>query len=288
MSAAVKSAISSALGMTVFALLIFVPAGTIDYWQGWVFLAIFAVVSTVPSVYLNRVDPAAIARRRKAGPGAETRLVQKMVMTAITVSFAVLLVVSGLDYRFGWSKVPTAVSIAGDVMVAVGLGVSLLVVFQNRYAAATITVEDGQPLASTGLYTVVRHPMYAASVVMMIGMIPDMPEMLNDVRAWQPKSYADHFRDSGFAAKDVAIEAYAHSPAQFRAPFDLTIERLNTEVAENVETLTRLVAAGDAAELRATAEESSRQLQSLIELASSIISGNAMNQAEIDRMLRKG
>lgn len=170
MSAAVKSAISSALGMTVFALLIFVPAGTIDYWQGWVFLAIFAVVSTVPSVYLNRVDPAAIARRRKAGPGAETRLVQKMVMTAITVSFAVLLVVSGLDYRFGWSKVPTAVSIAGDVMVAVGLGVSLLVVFQNRYAAATITVEDGQPLASTGLYTVVRHPMYAASVVMMIGM----------------------------------------------------------------------------------------------------------------------
>lgn len=125
-------------------------------------------------------------------------------------------------------------------------------------------------------------------VVMMIGMIPDMPEMLDDVRAWQPKSYADHFRDSGFAAKDVAIEAYAHSPAQFRAPFDLTIERLNTEVAENVETLTRLVAAGDAAELRATAEESSRQLQSLIELASSIISGNAMNQAEIDRMLRKG
>ena len=170
MSAAVKSAISSALGMTVFALLIFVPAGTIDYWQGWVFLAIFAVVSTVPSVYLNRVDPAAIARRRKAGPGAETRLVQKMVMTAITVSFAVLLVVSGLDYRFGWSKVPTAVSIAGDVMVAAGLGVSLLVVFQNRYAAATITVEDGQPLASTGLYAVVRHPMYAASVVMMIGM----------------------------------------------------------------------------------------------------------------------
>ena len=170
MSAATKSAISSFFGLIGFALLIFVPAGTIRYWQGWVFLGIFTVVSTVPAVILNRVDPAAIERRRKAGPKAETRRVQKVVMTAITASFAAVLVLSGLDYRFGWSRVPTAVSIAGDVMVAVGLGASLLVVFQNRYAAATITVEDGQPVVRTGLYRVVRHPMYAVSIVMMIGM----------------------------------------------------------------------------------------------------------------------
>lgn len=170
MSTAAKSAVSSLLGLVGFALLIFVPAGTLGYWQGWVFLAIVTVVSTVPALYLNRIDPAAIERRRKAGPRAETRPVQKAVMTALTASLAAVVVVSGLDYRFGWSKVPTAVSVAGDVMVAVGLGASLLVVFQNRYAAATITVEAGQPVVSTGLYRFVRHPMYAVSLVMMIGM----------------------------------------------------------------------------------------------------------------------
>lgn len=134
------------------------------------FLGIFVIVSLIPSLYLNRIDPAAIERRRRAGPKAETRPVQKVVMTAITISFAAVLVVAGLDRRFGWSMMPAAASVVGAVMVAVGLATAMLVVFQNRYAAATITIEDGQPLVSTGLYGVVRHPMYAASVVMMVGM----------------------------------------------------------------------------------------------------------------------
>lgn len=98
-----------------------------------------------------------------------------MVRSAVSailgfVVFAAMLVVSGLDRRFGWSTVPAAVSVLGDVMAAVGLGLAILVVFQNRYAAATIVVEEEQPLVSTGLYGIVRHPMYSASVVMMIGM----------------------------------------------------------------------------------------------------------------------
>jgi protein-S-isoprenylcysteine O-methyltransferase Ste14 len=91
-------------------------------------------------------------------------------MTGIMASFAAVLVVAGLDYRYGWSTVPAWLSILGDLMVAVGLGTTILVVFQNRYAAATITVEEGQPIVTTGLYGIVRHPMYSASVVMMIGM----------------------------------------------------------------------------------------------------------------------
>lgn len=170
MSSALRSAISSVLGLIGFGLMLFVPAGTLHYWQAWVFLGIFMAVSLVPSLYLNRIDPAAVERRMNAGPKAETRPVQKAVMVGILVSFAALLVVSGLDHRFGWSHVPAWVSVIGDVMVAVGLGGAMLVVFQNRYAAATITVEEGQPLASTGLYAVVRHPMYSASVVMMVGM----------------------------------------------------------------------------------------------------------------------
>lgn len=165
-----KSAISSILGLLGFALLLFVPAGTLHYWQAWVFLGVFIAASLLPSLYLNRIDPAAVERRRRAGPRAETRAVQKAVITATMVSFAAMLVVSGLDHRFGWSNAPAWVCVVGDIMVAVGMGVAMLVVFQNRYAAATITIEAGQPLASTGLYGIVRHPMYSASVVMMIGM----------------------------------------------------------------------------------------------------------------------
>jgi len=105
-----------------------------------------------------------------AGPTAETRAVQKVVVAGIVLSFTGMLVVAGLDRRFGWSTVPAAISVLGDVLVAVGLGVAMLVIFQNRYAAANIIVEKDQPLVTTGLYGVVRHPMYSGSVVMMIGM----------------------------------------------------------------------------------------------------------------------
>jgi protein-S-isoprenylcysteine O-methyltransferase Ste14 len=170
MSSAVRSTISSIVGLVVFALLLFIPAGTRDYWQAWVFLGVVIVVSSLPSLYLNRIDPAAIERRRRAGPKAETRPIQKTVVTAIMVCFAATMVVAGLDHRYGWSNVPAVLSIVGNVLVAAGLGAALLVVFQNRYAAATITVEENQPLVSTGLYGIVRHPMYSASLVMMIGM----------------------------------------------------------------------------------------------------------------------
>lgn len=170
MASAVRSAIASILGLVAFLLLLFVPAGTLRYWQAWAFVGIFAATALLPSLYLNRIDPAAIERRRRAGPTAETRPVQKAVMTAITISFAAVLVVSGLDHRFGWSNMPAGLSVLGDIMLAAGLGTTMLVVFQNRYAAATITIEEGQPVVTTGLYRIVRHPMYSASVVMMIGM----------------------------------------------------------------------------------------------------------------------
>lgn len=165
-----RSVVSPILGLGVIALLSFVPAGTVAYWQAWVFLGVVVGVSLPPSIYLSRIDPAAFQRRRNAGLKAETRTVQKVVVAALQACFAVALVVSGLDHRFGWSAVPTPISVFGDALVAVGLGGALLVVFQNRFAAATITVEEGQKLATTGLYGIVRHPMYFASLAMMVGM----------------------------------------------------------------------------------------------------------------------
>lgn len=170
MRSGVRSVVSSLLGLGVIALLLFVPAGTAAYWQAWVFLGVVVCVSLPPSIYLSRIDPAAFQRRKNAGMKAETRTVQKVVVAALQACFALALVVSGLDHRFGWSAVSTPISILGDILVAIGLGGALLVVFQNRYAAATITYEEGQKLARTGLYGIVRHPMYSASLLMMVGM----------------------------------------------------------------------------------------------------------------------
>jgi protein-S-isoprenylcysteine O-methyltransferase Ste14 len=170
MSNALRVTLSSFASLVCFMLLLFLPAGTLNYWQGWAFLGVFAMVSLVPTLYLGRIDPATVERRMHAGPAAETRVVQKAVVAGIVLSFIGMLVVAGLDRRFGWSSVPAGVSVLGLIMVAIGLGTAMLVVFQNRYAAANIVVEKDQPLVTTGLYGIVRHPMYSGSVIMMIGM----------------------------------------------------------------------------------------------------------------------
>jgi protein-S-isoprenylcysteine O-methyltransferase Ste14 len=152
-----------------FGLIMFLVAGTVDYWQAWLLLAVYALASWTSSIYLYRANPAALQRRMHGGPAAETRMVQKGVLGGLWLSLLTMLVVSVLDHRFGWSTVPTATSLVGNVLVAVGLAVPLLVVMQNNYAAATVRVEAGQRLASTGLYGLVRHPMYTANVIMMLG-----------------------------------------------------------------------------------------------------------------------
>jgi protein-S-isoprenylcysteine O-methyltransferase Ste14 len=169
MKTLVQAAISVPIGLVVFGLLVFWPAGTFDYWQGWTFIAVFAVATLIPSVYLAVKNPEALRRRMQAGPGAETRPLQKLVSAVAFGSMAAMIVISALDFRFGWSRVPAAVSVVGDMLVGVGLTIAMLVTIQNGYAAANVTVESGQQLSSTGWYGFVRHPMYFGNVIMMIG-----------------------------------------------------------------------------------------------------------------------
>lgn len=155
--------------LVVFGLMLFWPAGTFDYWQAWVFLAVYAIAAVGPTIYWGVTNPTVLRRRLHGGPVAETRTAQKLASTGFFVTFTVLVVVSALDHRFGWSNAPTAVSVLGNVMVATGLGVGILTVAQNSYAGANITVEAEQRVISTGLYGFVRHPMYLAGLIMMIG-----------------------------------------------------------------------------------------------------------------------
>jgi protein-S-isoprenylcysteine O-methyltransferase Ste14 len=163
-----KTLVSGVVQLVVLGLLLFLPAGTFNYWQAWV-LVVLAISTWISGVYLLRADPATLQGRTRGGPTAETRMVQKVVIGGLWLSLATMLVVSALDHRFGWSAVPTAISLAGDVLVAVGLAVPVLVVIQNSYAAATVRVGAGQKVVSTGLYGLVRHPMYTGNVVMMVG-----------------------------------------------------------------------------------------------------------------------
>jgi protein-S-isoprenylcysteine O-methyltransferase Ste14 len=153
-----------------FAVLLFWPAGTFDYWQAWVFIAVFVVGTMIPTIYLAVAYPDAFRRRTRSGPFAESRMAQKLINFGIILTTVAAGVVSAVDHRFAWSTVPTAIVVVGNVLVLVGLGLAELVVVQNNYAAATITVEEEQPVVSTGLYGIVRHPMYVGALILMVGM----------------------------------------------------------------------------------------------------------------------
>lgn len=151
-------------------LLLFLPAGTFDYWQAWVFTAVFFVCSLVTTVYLAVRDPKLLARRMKVGPQAEREETQKVIMTAALICFAAIPVVAALDHRFGWSLVPTWVVLLGDGLIVLSYAAFLAVFRANSYGASTIRIEEGQTVISTGPYALVRHPMYAAAAVLLAGM----------------------------------------------------------------------------------------------------------------------
>jgi protein-S-isoprenylcysteine O-methyltransferase Ste14 len=161
---------SSILGLIAFGVILFLPAGTLNYWQAWVFIAAFTVATIVPTIYLYRTDPAALQRRMHAGPRAETRPAQKIIITGSFVDAFAMMAFSGLDHRMGWSTVPVWVCLLGDVLVVAGLGIAMVVIAQNGYAASTVRVETGQQVVSSGVYRFIRHPMYVGSLIMMVGM----------------------------------------------------------------------------------------------------------------------
>jgi protein-S-isoprenylcysteine O-methyltransferase Ste14 len=164
-----KTLLSLGALVAVMGLLLFVPAGTIRYWQAWVYLAIFTGASLLISLYLIRKDPALLKRRMRGGPTAEKETTQKIIMLFASIGFIALLVVPSLDYRFGWSAVPLSIVIAGNVLVATGFYFIFLVYKENTFSSATIEVAKDQKVISTGPYALVRHPMYASALLYLAG-----------------------------------------------------------------------------------------------------------------------
>jgi protein-S-isoprenylcysteine O-methyltransferase Ste14 len=164
-----KAWLALAVLTVVMAFLLFVPTGTVHYWQAWVYLAIFSGVSALTTLDLIRTDQALLERRMRGGPTAEKQPMQKVIMLSMSIGFITLLVVPALDHRFGWSAVPVGGVVAGDLLVALGFYLIFLVYRENTFTSATIEVAENQKVISTGPYARVRHPMYASAILYLLG-----------------------------------------------------------------------------------------------------------------------
>jgi protein-S-isoprenylcysteine O-methyltransferase Ste14 len=154
--------------LVVLGLCLFIPAGSLAYWQGWVFLAVFGVCVVLITAYLFRYDQALLTRRVAAGPVAEPSTTQKVIQSIAALAFLLMFIVPGLDYRFGWSHVPLWLVVLADIVVALGLFIVFLVFRANSYTSATVEVAAEQKVVSTGPYALVRHPMYSGALLMCV------------------------------------------------------------------------------------------------------------------------
>lgn len=168
-SAETRMWLSLVLTATAVALALFLSAGTIDYWQAWLYLAVGGVAN-VPVVRLIMSDPVLRENRTRVGPGAERRPLQKAIVALSALPAVATFVVPGLDHRFGWSSVPSWLVPAGAALIVVSQWLAYRVFKENRFGSATVEITDGQHVITTGPYAIVRHPMYSSAALYFVGM----------------------------------------------------------------------------------------------------------------------
>jgi protein-S-isoprenylcysteine O-methyltransferase Ste14 len=164
-----QALLQSLWGTIVFLVLIFVPARTWRYWQGWLFFGVFASSTTGFTIYLARYDRPLFERRLKAGPQYEQERSQKIIVSLVFVAFAASIVLPALGHRYGIAPVAPWVSVLGNVIIALSFLFIFWVVNVNSFAASNIRVEPSQKVIDTGRYAYVRHPMYAGAVWLFVG-----------------------------------------------------------------------------------------------------------------------
>lgn len=155
-------------GLLMVGLLIFLPAGTMDYPYGWLFIGLLFVPMLITGLVMLFKSPDFLAKRLDA---KEKQATQKGVVALSGLMFIAGFVVAGLDYRFGWSKMPLPITIIASVLFLIAYALYAEVMRENAYLSRTVKVEEGQTVVDTGLYGIVRHPMYMATVLLFL-MIP--------------------------------------------------------------------------------------------------------------------
>jgi protein-S-isoprenylcysteine O-methyltransferase Ste14 len=151
--------------LLVLGLMLFVPAGTFDYWEAWVYCSALLVPFLIVVTYLLRNDPELLARRIRLN---EKESAQKKIIRVSSFIFFIIFLIPGLDHRFGWSDVPVGMVLAANTLVILGYSFIFLVFRENTYASRVVEVEQNQKVISTGPYALVRHPMYLGTSIMFL------------------------------------------------------------------------------------------------------------------------
>lgn len=146
-------------------MMFFVPAGTIAYWEAWMFLAVLLIPVILVLNYMLKNDPELLERRMRK---REKEAQQKLIIKIAYFYFLLIFLLPGFDKRFEWSNVPVATVIVANIFVLLGYGLVFLVFRANTYASRIIEVEQEQKVISSGPYAVVRHPMYVGVSLMYI------------------------------------------------------------------------------------------------------------------------
>ena len=154
-------------GLVMVALLIFLPAGTVNFAKGWLFMGLLFVPMLIAGFVMLFKSPEFLAKRLDV---KEKQSTQKGVIAVSGLMFIAGFVVAGLDYRFGWSQMPAPVTVIASVLFLIAYALYAEVMRENAYLSRTIKVEEGQTVVDTGLYGIVRHPMYMASILLFLMM----------------------------------------------------------------------------------------------------------------------
>ena len=155
------------LGVVLVGLLIFLPAGTLAYTNGWMFMGILFVPMFLAGLVMMAKNPNLLKSRLKA---KEAEREQSLVVKLSGLMFLVGFIVAGLDFRFGWCPLPQSVSYGAAVAFLIAYILYAEVLRENTYLSRTIEVQEGQTVVDTGLYSIVRHPMYAVTLLLFLSM----------------------------------------------------------------------------------------------------------------------
>lgn len=156
-----------AVGVVAVGLLVFVPAGSLGYTAGWVLMGILFIPMLLAGIVLLVLKPDLLRRRLKA---REEQTEQRGVIAASGLMFLAAFIVAGLSFRLGWIGFPTWVERLGAVLFLAGYLLFAEVLRENEYLSRTVEVQEGQQVIDTGLYGIVRHPMYAATLLLFLSM----------------------------------------------------------------------------------------------------------------------
>ena len=155
------------LGLLLVAVLLFIPAGTVHFWNAWALICALFIPMFLAGSFMLFKAPELLRRRLNA---REKQTGQRGLIALSGLMFAAAFVLAGLGYRFGWYMLPRIVSVQGVGWLLIGYGYFALVLMENEYLSRTVEVQEGQRVVDTGVYETVRHPMYSATLVIFLAM----------------------------------------------------------------------------------------------------------------------